>query len=94
MAAAFAAAACCGLPVLLAGAGLAAPWLIPIAAVAAPYRMALTLLALAAIGFSLVLVLRKPRTCAPGALCIRPGFRIGVVAAALVAAALLLIAWP
>ena len=94
VAAAFAAAACCGLPVLLAGAGVAASWLIPLAAIAAPYRIALSLVALAAIGLSLFIVLRRPRVCTPGALCARSGFRIGIVAAAALAAALLTLAWP
>ncbi|HKS89014.1 MAG TPA: mercuric reductase [Stellaceae bacterium] len=41
LAAAFGAAACCALPVLLAGVGLGSTWLIGVAAIAAPHRLSL-----------------------------------------------------
>ena len=41
LAAAFGAAACCALPLLLAGVGLGSAWLIGVAAIAAPHRIAL-----------------------------------------------------
>ena len=41
LAAAFGAASCCALPMLLAGAGLGSAWLIGVAAIAAPHRIAL-----------------------------------------------------
>jgi mercuric ion transport protein len=40
LAAAFGAASCCALPMLLAGAGLGSAWLIGVAVIAAPYRIA------------------------------------------------------
>ncbi len=41
LAAAFGVASCCALPMLLAGAGIGSGWLIGIAAIAAPHRIAL-----------------------------------------------------
>lgn len=41
LAAGFGAASCCALPMLLAGAGLGSTWLIGVAVIAAPHRIAL-----------------------------------------------------
>lgn len=41
LAAAFGAASCCALPMLLAGAGIGSAWLIGVALIAAPHRIAL-----------------------------------------------------
>lgn len=41
--AAFGAASCCALPMLLGGAGLGTTWLIGVAMIAAPYRIALVM---------------------------------------------------
>ena len=84
VAAAFALAACCAIPVLLAGAGLSAHWLMPVAAFADPHRQLLTTLAIVALAGGLFAVLPVLRTCAPGDLCSRPAFRatIGVAAVA------------
>jgi mercuric ion transport protein len=92
--AAFSAAACCGLPVILAGAGVGTSWLFPVAAVAARYGTGLILFAAAALLASLLLVARTPRTCVPGALCARPGFRLFVGFAALSGLGLLVVARP
>ena len=92
--AAFSAAACCGLPVLLAGAGVGTSWLIPVAAAVGPAADLLMIIAALALSGALVMVERTPRTCVPGALCARPGFRLGVGAVALLGLALLLVARP
>src|SRR6516162_7018148 len=77
VAAAFGAASCCALPVLLATLGFGGAWLGGIALLAAPHRP--VLLALAAIGlasgFCLFWRQQRQGTCTPGALCVRPAFR-------------------
>ncbi len=92
--AAFSAAACCGLPVLLAGAGIGTTWLLPVAAALGPVADLLILIAAIALLASLGLVARRPKLCTPGALCARPAFRIGIGIAALLGLALLLVARP
>jgi mercuric ion transport protein len=92
--AAFSAAACCGLPVLLAGLGIGTSWLIPVAAAVGPAADALILLAGLLLLASLGLVARSPKVCAPGALCARPMYRLGIGLAALLGLALLLVARP
>ncbi len=92
--AAFSAAACCGLPVMLAGAGVGTSWLIPVAATVGPIADLLLIAAGLALLASLALVLRRPQVCIPGALCARPSFRVGVGIAALFGFAMLLIARP
>ena len=74
---AFAAAACCGLPVLLAGAGLGAAWLGAVAELAAPYRLALLAVAALSIAGGAVALWRqrKPAYCRAGAVCARPTVR-------------------
>jgi mercuric ion transport protein len=92
--AAFSAAACCGLPVLLAGFGLGTAWLIPVAATVGPVADLLMLFAGLALLAGLLLVLRRPKLCTPGALCARPLFRAGAAAAATLGLALLVVARP
>jgi mercuric ion transport protein len=92
--AAFSAAACCGLPVILAGVGIGTSWLIPIAAAVGPIADLLTVFAGLALLASFGLVLRRPKVCMPGALCARPLFRVGIGSAALLGLALLLVARP
>jgi mercuric ion transport protein len=94
MASAFSAAACCGLPVLLAGAGIGTAWLLPLARIAGPHADWLSLLALALLLASFVLVVRRPKQCAAGALCARPAFRVGMLAALAGGAGLLAVAIP
>lgn len=62
-------AACCVLPLALAGAGLGAGTLAPMV----PYRWPLTLVAAAALAAGWTLYLRQRRRCAASADCARPG---------------------
>lgn len=89
--AAFAVASCCALPIIFAGAGLGAYWFAPVGKAAMPYDLPLMILAVAGLGLSVFLVLRAPRTCAPGDLCARPVFRRTIVGVAAVGAVLLLL---
>lgn len=89
--AAFALAACCGLPVLLAGAGVGAAWLVPIARASSSYSSVLTVLAILGLAGSALLLLAAPRVCKPGSLCARPAFRLAIAAVAASGAALLFI---
>ena len=93
-AAAFAVAACCALPLLLAGAGLGTAWLGSVAIVALPYRAALLAFALASLAGGAWLWWRQHRAvqvCAPGGVCARPVMR-GITLTGLVAGWLLLVA--
>ena len=75
VAASFSLAACCAIPLLLAGAGLgAASWLAPIVSVSQPYSTVLTLFALAALAGSIA-VAWWPRRVSPGSPCARPTSR-------------------
>lgn len=89
VAVAFALAACCAIPILLAALGFGATWLVPLVSVTMPYTELLTAFSLAALAGSVFLVLRARRTCQPGDLCARPAFRWSVIAAAAVGAVLL-----
>lgn len=91
IASAFALAACCALPILLAGAGLSPYWLAPVATVGSQFSTALTVLAVLSLAGSAFLVLRSIKTCAPGALCARPWFRVSIVGAAIVGTGLLIL---
>ena len=93
-ASALSAAACCGLPVLLASAGIGTAWLLPVARLAGPYADWLAITALALMAASLVLVLRAPRICSPGALCASLPFRATMIAGLAGGGALLSIAIP
>jgi mercuric ion transport protein len=91
IASSFALAACCALPILLAGAGLSAYWLEPFATFGLQFTAALTVLALLSLAGAAFIVLRSAKTCAPGDLCARPWFR-AVIALAAVCGTILLIA--
>ena len=71
LAAAFGAASCCALPLMLGGLGLSSAWLFGIAVVAAPHRLALitaAVVSLAAAGAVLAWH-RRAMACAEGAAC-------------------------
>lgn len=91
VAAAFGAASCCGLPLLLGSLGLGTAWLAGIALLAAPNRpllLALGTLGLAGGGF---LLWRQwlGASCAPDSICARPAYRRTLLGGLLVGAALL-----
>jgi mercuric ion transport protein len=92
VAASAALAACCAFPVLLAGIGLSAYWLEPVAAFAEPNSLILNAIALLALIGSVVLVIRAGRTCKPSDSCARPLFRWSIIVAATVGAVLLVLA--
>ncbi|MCF3946166.1 mercuric reductase [Acidiphilium iwatense] len=75
--AAFGAASCCGLPFLLATAGLGSAWLTGIALLAAPNRLILLLVASVCLGAGAVLFAwqQHPRACERGTWCARPQVR-------------------
>jgi mercuric ion transport protein len=74
LAAAFGAASCCALPLLLGSLGLGSGWLVVVAWVAAPHRLALLLAAvICLIGAGGVFVWRRRvAACTPGMSCGRP----------------------
>src|SRR6266446_1323622 len=70
--AAFSAASCCALPLLLGSLGLAGAWLGSLALLAGPHRPALlaaAVICLVAGGGVLLRLRRAVTTCAPGAVC-------------------------
>jgi mercuric ion transport protein len=71
LAAAFGAASCCALPVLLGSLGLGSAWLFGIAIIAAPHRLALvTAAAICLVGAGLVMIWRRRAiACAHGSVC-------------------------
>ena len=91
VAAGFALAACCAIPILLAALGIGASWLVPVVSATMPHTELLTAFSVAALAGSVFLVWRARRTCRPGDLCARPGFRWGVIAAALIGAVLVVL---
>lgn len=81
--AAFGVASCCGLPFLLATAGLGTAWLGGVALLAAPHRQFLLVAAAASLaGAAGLLWQQRARICVPGAVCTRPIIR-GVTVIAL-----------
>ena len=76
LAASFGLAACCALPILLTAAGVGTAWLAGPSSIADPIRGYLTPLAAIALVVSAFLVLRSPKSCAPGDWCARPVARI------------------
>ena len=89
--AAFALAACCAVPVLLASLGIGASWLAPLVSASQPHAEALTGVSAIALLGSVGVVARAPKHCEPSATCARPWFRWTVIAAALVGAVLLVL---
>ena len=78
LAAAFAVASCCGLPLILATVGLGTAWLYGVAVVAAPHRAALLAAAAICLVGGAVLLWRQrqsPASCASGGVCTKPAVR-------------------
>src|SRR5690606_2304539 len=69
VAGAFAIAACCAIPIVLAGFGLSAYWLVPIAEWGQWLGYCLTVASILALAGAAFLVIRAPKTCLPGELC-------------------------
>jgi len=77
LAAAFGAASCCALPLLLGAIGLGGAWLGGIALLAGPYQPWLLLTAATCLLVAGGLLWRTRRAaCLPGAACGRPGLRL------------------
>ncbi len=75
LAAAFGAASCCALPMLFGSLGLGSAWLLTLAWVAAPHRialMAIAIVCLAGGGGALLWRHRRMAACTPDAACGRP----------------------
>ena len=91
LAAAFGAASCCGLPLVLGVLGIGTAWLSGLAAVAAPDRLPLVAIGAGGLAGGGLLLWRqsRPAACAPGALCAGPAFR-GTMLVGLVLGMLLL----
>lgn len=77
LAAAFGVASCCGLPFLLATAGLGTTWLTGFALMAAPHRSILLIVSAACLAGGAALFWRQRRlaVCMPGAFCSQPAVR-------------------
>ncbi len=89
LAASFGLAACCALPILLAGAGVGTAWLAGPSSIADPIRGYLTPIAALALIGAAFLVLRNPKSCAEGDLCARPIVRVILGVLVIVGAVLL-----
>jgi mercuric ion transport protein len=77
LAAAFGAASCCALPVLLGAIGLGGAWLGGIALLAGPYQPWLLLAAATCLPVAAGLLWRsRAAACLPGAACVRLGLRL------------------
>jgi mercuric ion transport protein len=75
LAAAFGAASCCALPVLLASFGLGSAWLGSLALLAGPHRLGLLTAAILCLAAGVLVLVWRRRTaaaCAPGVSCGRP----------------------
>jgi mercuric ion transport protein len=91
LAAAFGVASCCGLPFLLATAGIGTAWLTGFALLAAPHRSVLLIVGAVCLAGGAALFWRRQRiaACTPGAFCSRPAVRNLTLAGLLVGLALL-----
>jgi mercuric ion transport protein len=91
LAAAFGAASCCGLPLMLTTAGVGTAWITGIAVLAAPYRPILLIVgAIGLVAGAYFLFWRARRAvCNPGSLSARPAFRGTMIASLLLGAAFL-----
>jgi mercuric ion transport protein len=71
LAAAFGAASCCALPMLLGSVGIGSAWLLGIALIAAPHRLALVTAAVVCLvaGAAVLAWHRRAVACASGAVC-------------------------
>ena len=75
LAAAFGAASCCALPLLLGSLGLGSAWLVTVAWFAAPHRLALLAVAIICLASASGVLLwrrRRAAACAPSATCGSP----------------------
>jgi len=81
LAAAFGAASCCGLPLLLGSLGIGTAWLSGLALLAAPDRLPLLAIGTAGLVGGGLFLWRQSRTatCSPGSLCARPAYRVTMV---------------
>jgi len=77
LAAAFGAASCCGLPLVLGALGIGTAWLSDLAVITAPNRVLLLAIGTAGLvgGGLLLWRLSRPAACMPGSLCTKPAFR-------------------
>jgi len=91
IASAFALAACCAVPILLAGIGIGAAGLAPIVAATQPHSTLITALSVLGLAGGAGVVARAPKHCDPGSVCARPWFRWSIIAAAVVGGALLVL---
>ena len=73
--AAFGAASCCALPLLLGSLSIGTAWLGAIADLAAPYRLLLVAVAAGCIAAGGLLLRRRQAACTPGTVCGRPAVR-------------------
>jgi mercuric ion transport protein len=91
LAAAFGVASCCGLPFLLASAGLGTAWLTGFALLAAPHRSILLIVGAMCLAGGGVLFWRRwwVAACSPGAFCARPAVKNFTLAGLLLGAVLL-----
>ena len=91
LAAAFGLASCCGLPFLLASAGLGTAWLTGIALLAAPHRPILLVVGAVGLAGGAALFWRQQRAaaCTPGTFCSRPIVRNLTLAGLVLGAGLL-----
>ena len=92
LAAAFGAASCCALPVLLGSVGLGSAWLGGVAWLAAPHQIALLIAAVVclACGGAAFLGHRRVAACAPGAFC-RRAIITGLLSSTLLVGAVLVV---
>ena len=88
---AFSLAACCAIPLFLAGVGIGAAWLAPVVSVTQPHTGVLTAFSLVALIGSVTLVWRASSSCEPGSLRARPIFKWAITVVAVVGLALLLL---
>jgi len=95
LAAAFGAASCCALPLLLGTVGIGSAWLATVAWVAAPHRVALLVAAIVflAAGGAMLFRRRRAAACAPGAVCGRPVISSLLAIALLVGGALVVLGY-
>jgi mercuric ion transport protein len=92
LAAAFGAASCCALPLLLATIGLGTAWLGGVALLAAPHRGALLAIAALCLAGGAALLWRQQRraaSCGRDGICVPPAIRALTLAGLLAGAALL-----
>jgi len=94
VAAAFGAASCCALPLLLGSLGLGSAWLVTVAWIAAPHRLALLAVAVGCLAVGCVLLWRRRRiaACEAGA-CGSPVITAAATCLLSVGAVLVALGW-